>query len=96
MLTTFKNLFTKSFVRNVDEIMAPLNSIIASLEQNAEVAAQSGKRLEFEADYALAEAEEFKRQKEAESVTRRQTAGQLYDTAAVSVQRAEKLRGLFS
>lgn len=95
MLSTFKKLFGAP-VREVDDIMAPLNAIIAELEANSSAAAESGRKKEQEADYALAEAEELKRQKELEANAARQVAGKLYDTAAASNLRAEKLRGLFS
>lgn len=96
MLSTFKKLIGRGFVREVDDIMQPLNKIIAGLEENAIAAAVTGKDREAKADLCLEQAEEFRRLKESEAIEARQEAGQLYDTAAASVQRAEKLRGLFS
>lgn len=92
----FKDIIRANFVRPVDEIMAPLNKIVVALLENSQRAVESGKKLDFKADYALAEAEEFKRKKEAESLAARQDAGVLYDTAAASANQAEKLKALFT
>lgn len=96
MLSTFKKIIARGNVREVDEIMSPLNSIIEQLQANSAAAAESGRKKEQEADYALAEGEELKRQKDIEAMLARQNAGKLYDTAAASNSQAEKLRGLFS
>ena len=77
MKKVFSNLFGNRFVREVDDIVAPLNNIIQSLEVNAEAAMEAATEQEAAAGRAVADAEAYVSVKKQEELVARTNVGKL-------------------
>ena len=94
MIKFLKRLFRRG-VRDIEDIVSPLNKIVRALEENTQAAGNAALKMEIEAEEKLKAAQQKLEIAKAQGIELRVQAGALYDTASASTQRAQKLREIF-